>query len=641
MNNRLPTDHQEKLSRRDFLKGAGLTAFGAALGIRHSGKGLASLRLLGLAQTSIDVTSPEFGAKGDGVNDDRAAFQAAIDAAIRERLPLRIPTPPSFYRINLNAEHNRLAIAGDITIVGDSRLDTLLRFSIPVPDPSQTYYGFYVNNGVQFQISNVRMEEDARPAEFEFQGFFFESGTADHACLIEQVDVDGFTSVALSSSSGAGDSTGELFLTIRGCDFKPFWKFCVALWTVEGGHKRLHLYDSYFHDNLEGHLIYTHPHNSVHAENCRFDGAESWAFHIQGSAVAGDPDYQRFIGCWFGARNGRGLISQDRETVTTQVEVRNCVFECRPAVQIRSDMIIDGCYFTSPVETSTSAAFVSAYSNAPWSAVIRNCIFAPRANTLPQVDLRLENIDVTVENCQFFNQGSGAMLNLGTGPRNTYRVSNCLFFNRIDNASQSISIEIDNGQAVIDGCRFYGRATGDRGVIMCTSTETGPSADSFLQVDNCTFENISGGSLFFALARSANSWSNKILGQNNRIVNMLSGKPMLVVEPATPVYGRIAPAPGQSPVPLSTASTMVVNSNYDTYQVIGTAEITSLHWWTEDGLSDPLFSGTITLIGGTPFSLVTGGNIQMPDQTGRGEILAGQTIQLNYASDQGIWTVVT
>ena len=85
---------------------------------------------------------------------------------------------------------------------------------------------------------------------------------------------------------------------------------------------------------------------------------------------------------------------------------------------------------------------------------------------------------------------------------------------------------------------------------------------------------------------------------------------------------------------------MVVNSNYDTYQVIGTAEITSLHWWTEDGLSDPLFSGTITLIGGTPFSLVTGGNIQMPDQTGRGEILAGQTVQLSYASDQGIWTVV-
>lgn len=629
-----------EFSRRVFLKGAGLTAFGLALGIGTGGKGRIYHDRSWQPQAAIDVTDPKFGAKGDGVTNDRAALQAAIDEAIQKGVPLHLPKPAAFYKIDLDAEHDRLAINGDLVIFGDGRADTLLRFSIPQPDSSKTYYGFYIHNGSEFKITDLRLEEDALPVEFEFQGLFFESGSEDHECLIERVDVAGFTNVVVSSSSGSGDSKGELFLTIRDCDFRPGLNFCVAVWTVEGGHKRLHLYDSYFHDNVESHLIYCHPHNSIHAENCRFDGASAWAFHIQGSAVGGNPDYQRFIGCWFGPRNGRGLITQDRETVVTRVDVLNCMFECRPGVQIRSDILVDGCYFTSPVESETSAPCLSAYSNSPWAAVIRNCVFAPRANTLPQADFRLENIDVTIDNCQFYNQGSGAMLNLGVGPTNTYKVTNCLFYNRMDNASQSISIEVDNGQATIDGCRFIGRATADRGVIMCSVREVNPSPDSFVRVDNCTFQEISGGSLFYVLGTPATSWSNKIVGQNNRILNYYSGKPLMVVDSGEAVYGRLAPVLGQATLPLSAGTTMIVNSNYDTYQVIGTFDVANLHWWSEDGLSDPLFTGEITLKAGMPFVLVSGGNIQLTERAGGMSLAAGESIRLLYTSDQAIWTVV-
>lgn len=588
---------------------------------------------------TLNVSDPAFGARGDGVTNDRAAFQAAIDAAIASGQPLFLPKPSAFYRIDLDSENNRLLVHGDLTIIGEGQGDTLLRFSIPNPDVSKMYSAFYVQSGIAFQAGYFRLEEDAHPADFEIQGFNFEAGPVDHLCLIDHVDVDGFTNIVFSAAGGAGDGRGELFVTIRGCDFKPHMRYCVALWTAEWGHKRLHMHDCYLHDNQDSHLIYTHPHNSVHIENCRFDGATDWAFHFQGSAVAGDPEYQRFIGCWFGPRNGRGIITQDRTEVATTVEIRNSIFESRPAIQIRSDIIIDGCYFTSSRITSIIQPFISAYSNAPWRAVVRNCIFAPQSDSLPMVDFRLENIDISVENCQFYHQGSGVVMNLGKSAANRYRVSECVFYNRPDNASQSIAIEIDDGQAIVENCRFFGRSIGDRGVIVLRSTETGPSPDARFQIDDCSFQNISGGTLFLVLADSAHSWNDKIVGNNNHITNLQTGKPLLIVEPASQMVGRLAPAVGAAPTTIPANATMVLSSNYDRFEVLGSADVAFIHWWTADGLSNALFNGTITLVtASAPLALVTGGNILLSGGATRRDIPANSSVSLYYDPALGNWS---
>ena len=633
-------NEQLSLSRRQFLQGAGVMTAGLVLG---GAPGLA-LGRVGLpraqAQQAIDVTAAPFGARGDGQTNDRAAFQAAIDAAIQQRKPLWLPRPAVAYRIELDGATPWLDVHGDLTVVGAGRGDTRLLFTQATPNPAPKYAGFYVRNGVNFQIAKCRLEETAHPVEPPFEGFYFEAGSLDHLALIEEVDVDGFTDVVMVPSSGQGDSLGELFLAVRSCDFKSGYQYCIAFWAVERGHKRLHLYDSTFHDNQFSHLIYCHPHNSVHVENCRFDGANKWAFQFQGSAVSGEPEYQRFVGCWFGPRNSRGIITHGGPTTNPRPEITNCLFEASNAVQIRSDVLVDGCYFTNTADAANISPFVASIERPPWEVTLRNCIFAPKRDVLPYIDLRMEGVTANITNCQFYHQGSGAVMALGKGPANVSTISNCLFYVRTDNASQAIGIETDNGRTTITNCRFHGRATGDRAVIVCKSDGT-LAADAALELQGCTFQGITAGSLFYVEEGPGNSWRGRISGGNNRINSWLSPAPLLNVAGAqAPFYARLAPVSGPAPLDLLAAPTTVVSSNYDTYRVTGAADIAAIHWWSDDGAADPLFSGTISLGAATPFALVAGGNIQLANGAARRDVATGTTVRLSFDSSTGVWSEV-
>jgi hypothetical protein len=222
---------------------------------------------------------------------------------------------------------------------------------------------------------------------------------------------------------------------------------------------------------------------------------------------------------------------------------------------------------------------------------------------------------------------------LGGGANNQYTIANSLFYSRPDLNSQSIAVEASDGQTRLERCRFIGRYVGDRGVIFCTTSETGPSANARLEVAGSYFQSISGGSVFCARVDGERTWSNKIVGSNNVISNLLTTQPVLTVTPGTAqVFGQLTPKAGIAPVPIAAGPLMLVTSNYDYYPVNGTADVNTIHWWTGDGLSNALFSGTITLEALSGFNLTSGGNIAVTRQ-----VAAGQQVRLTYNPSQGIW----
>lgn len=138
---------EDLASTTDALKGAGMVGYDDALGYASDtvGKELQNLAadITGLAQSILEgyASVMNYGAVGDGVADDTAAFVTAMAANDR----VFIPNPPVAYRVN-----TPIAItSSNIKLLGENRFLTKIRAyntSLPVISISANLENIELNN---------------------------------------------------------------------------------------------------------------------------------------------------------------------------------------------------------------------------------------------------------------------------------------------------------------------------------------------------------------------------------------------------------------------------------------------------------------------------------------------------------------
>ena len=191
------------LKRRSFIRNIAFTGFGAtgisSIGIAKNDNNdlfddvssmddrpdLASLSSntqfsSSNLQSSLFVNVKEFGAKGDGLSDDRTAIQAAIDSIHQTGGTVFIPQ--GTYRLSLNPEEQLgIKVYSNMQILGAGRGSTILKWLDDVTTTSQ-HYLLAAHNGF---VENVTI------ADFEIDGNKKKRGEAVFQIRGEGIEMDG------------------------------------------------------------------------------------------------------------------------------------------------------------------------------------------------------------------------------------------------------------------------------------------------------------------------------------------------------------------------------------------------------------------------------------------------------------------
>lgn len=136
-----------------------------------------------------------------------------------------------------------------------------------------------------------------------------------------------------------------------------------------------------------------------------------------------------------------------------------------------------------------------------------------------------------------------------------------------------------------------------------------------------------------------NSWSDKLVGHNNTITNLQTGRPLLVVEPSGPWATRLAPVAAPAPTSIPAAPVLVISSNYDAYEVLGFGRHRQYPLVDGPRAVEPAVQfGAITLTALTLFALVAGGNLRLAGGAARRDVAQNASVRLTYDPAAGFWS---
>jgi len=181
--------------------------------------------VIALINSSIDVTSPQFGAKGDGINDDLEAFQLAdAEATARGGATIFVPSTTEFYRwsneFTLGERNNLLGLNADNTpIEVDGSTNRML--ILPAGGAGKFVSGLRFQHSLSSNtgtVITVAGEVSIRGCKIG-DGAFTDGNLieANTGAVLRVRDCDFFLNGSSATVCGMGDSTQEPSVSMTGC----------------------------------------------------------------------------------------------------------------------------------------------------------------------------------------------------------------------------------------------------------------------------------------------------------------------------------------------------------------------------------------------------------------------------------------
>ncbi len=604
-----------------------------------------------------DVT--DFGAiadwNGTTGTDNRAAFQSAIDAAVSQKRPLRIPF--GSYYIDSTTEIN---IPGDLRIFGDGSLQTFIKIG-PDIQPAQKMITLRAANGINVALQGMTFEgpetpypqpSDPNEVTHDYDTTVLRSHDEPmNGMVLNLIDVK--ASRFRNAFWLVGAISGANRLAARDCSLRSYETNVLVESIGEGDECIVENCDFHVQDSSpgstdeSGHCLYLTEGVSLCATRCRFHSSDAYGIRMAGGGNAGRANYAMIDSCYF-AQQVTGAIILSKKTET---QISNCVFELGSpdrgiprdrqiavGIEVRAGgATVQNCTFRMMDPNARRGEFLrdSALETGPMR--FTGCVFTGDTNAVHKMILRVSTPLVATDNAWTFDQctfegAASQLFALESG-------GNHLHFTRCQLGATSAS-SIKSGLVTVDSCQWSGAGNFE------ITGELGPTT---VEVRN---SRLSGGKLYCKGYPSGSDMTvlldSNVIEVDPIFTDTLDGIGQLEIRGANNTFkvdsftfqtinaiGYLRPLPKTGP-DIASESTIWLLPGCDLYYVTGSTDIDTIDLGSRDSTGQTSilgsFRGPFTLIAkdAMTWKLTTSGNIIPKNTATRCQ---WEAVQLIYAVD--------
>jgi hypothetical protein len=568
----------------------------------------------------INVKDTAYGAVGDGVANDRAAFGAAIAAAISQNRPIYVPA--GTYLLTMTTG-DRLHVTGNLFILGAGVDCTKLRFG---PDsPQFAYDAFGVDANVNLSLIDMEIDGPASVDITKNPGAAITNMIHVSDCSTEGTIYCDRIKCANKFFNGViadkGTGTGKLIIKLIDCDMSCY-KECVNVSTPLNGDRTLHCRNVIFRnagipaaDNSGssiGNTITFHPNGNLYIEGCRFDTSLNYAIDMHtpdGTNSAGI--FNRISHCYFSPSVAGGIRMSEvghvewiggeyRGGGNIYVPISLACVGVKFDPQSTTFNLLEGVGFTTPQVNLVGCSFTNFFKMAPAYGVwiCQNCT-------------ALRGVPNTGGTIQVPIQPTGAAVMYVRGGR----------YYGGDSATQlaSAAVKVSGGAAAYIKDVFF---DGIYGLANANDAPLQVFGASVLDVERCVFD-LTGGTA--AIKTDSTTSAGALTGRDNFYKN---GLPSIATN-AQYLAGRV----GLVTAAVTAASSITLNCfSYDRFHITGTTTINTIVPGSAGATLG--FSGKVFLHADAAWALGSSGNIKARTASAR---VVGEVVQLVYDPVTAFW----